>query len=105
MERVRKRFLKQVDCNDIGASYLTIPIPDPEKAAKEAAILGTDKSIILEGFEAGDPEQWYSGRLVNGEETTDLPVLESWLEADFVPFEPEDSSSSSSDESLESIIV
>jgi hypothetical protein len=33
LERLRVKSLKQVDSNDIGASHLTVLIPDPEKEA------------------------------------------------------------------------
>jgi hypothetical protein len=33
LERLRVKSLGQVDSIDIGASHLTIPIPDPEKEA------------------------------------------------------------------------
>ena len=33
LERLRVKSLKQVNSDDIGASHLTVPIPDPEKEA------------------------------------------------------------------------
>jgi hypothetical protein len=33
LERLRVKSLKQVDSSDVGASHLTVPIPNPEKEA------------------------------------------------------------------------
>jgi hypothetical protein len=98
IERRRKAALKKVAVHDLGAAHLTIPILDPEIEAKleqerleQEGVLGTVPETILEGFEAGDPSKWYpSGRVVE-----DNPDRQ-WLQDDFVAFEKEGSSSSSS---------
>ncbi len=58
LERLRVKSLKQVDSNDIGASHLTVLIPDPEK---EAALIEQEQeeNLVPEGFKAGDPEKWF----------------------------------------------
>jgi hypothetical protein len=55
LERLRVKSLKQVDSNDIGASHLTVPIPDPEKEDP----IEQEENLVPEGFEAGDPEKWF----------------------------------------------
>jgi hypothetical protein len=64
IERRRKAALKKVAVDDIGAAHLAILIPDPEQEAKlEQERLEQEQEAIpetiLEGFEAGDPAQWY----------------------------------------------
>lgn len=57
LERLRVKSLKQVDFDDIGASHLTILIPDPEN---EALIEQEDQEdLVPKGFVAGDPEKWF----------------------------------------------
>ena len=86
---------------DIGTVHLMYPIPDPKKAPKEEDILGFQEPTILEGFEAGDPQNWLEGETIEPFEST-LQPSERWLEQDFIPFDKEDSSSSSSsDDSVE----
>ena len=98
---VAEQALKQVDSNDIGASHLTVPIPDPEK---EAALIEQEENLVPEGFEAGDPEKWFVD--TQGEATIEPSgPPRTWLQDDFVPFEEEDSSSDESFESFSSIIV
>ncbi|KIN00070.1 hypothetical protein OIDMADRAFT_30434 [Oidiodendron maius Zn] len=73
---LRKKSLKLVDISDIGASNLTVPIPDPEKASNQEGIQDPQdpKSTILKGFEAGDPQSWLEeGNIELGEE----PILPS----------------------------
>jgi hypothetical protein len=96
LERLRVKSLRQVDSNDIGASHLTILIPDPEK---EAALI-EQENLVPEGFEAGDPEKWFVDT-----EGSSIKPSETWLQDNFVPFEEEDSSSDESFESFSSIIV
>jgi ribosomal 50S subunit-associated protein YjgA (DUF615 family) len=101
LERLRVKSLKQVDSNDVGASHLTVPIPDPEK---EAALIEQEENLVPEGFEAGDPEKWFVD--TQGESTIEPSgPPRTWLQDDFVPFEEEDSSSDESFESFSSIIV
>jgi hypothetical protein len=96
LERLRVKSLKQVDSNDIGASHLTIPIPDPEK---EAALI-EQENLVPEGFEAGDPKKWFVDT-----EGSSIKPSETWLQDNYVPLEEEDSSSDESFESFTSIIV
>ena len=96
LERLRVKSLRQVDSNDIGASHLTVPIPDPEK---EAALI-EQENLVPEGFEAGDPEKWFVDT-----DGSSIKPSETWLQDNFVPFEEEDSSSDESFESFSSIIV
>ena len=103
LERLRVKSLKQVDSNDVGASHLTVPIPDPEK---EAALIEQEQeeNLVPEGFEAGDPEKWFVD--TQGESNIEPSgPPRTWLQDDFVPFEEEDSSSDESFESFSSIIV
>jgi hypothetical protein len=111
IEKCQKKALKNVAIDDLGAAHLTIPIPDPEVEAKleqerleQKAVLGiipeTIPETILEGFEAGDPSQWYpSGRVVE-----DNPDRQ-WLQDDYVAFEKDNTSSSDdSDDSDDSFV-
>jgi hypothetical protein len=103
LERLRVKSLKQVNSNDVGASHLTVPIPDPEK---EAALIEQEQeeNPVPEGFEARDPEKWFVD--TQGESTIEPSgPPRTWLQDDFVPFEEEDSSSDESFESFSSIIV
>jgi hypothetical protein len=53
---LRVKSLKQVNSNDVGASHLIVPIPDPEK---EATLIEQEENLVLEGFEARDPKKWF----------------------------------------------
>ena len=104
LERLRVKRLRQVDSNDIGASHLTVPIPDPEKAAVIEQEQEQEENLVPKGFEAGDPEKWFVD--TQGESTIEPSgPPRTWLQDDFVPFEEEDSSSDESFESFSSIIV
>jgi hypothetical protein len=50
-----------------------MPIPDLEKALKEAEILTEQQSTIPEGFEAGDPRNWREGEVIQPFESTLQP--------------------------------
>jgi hypothetical protein len=73
LDRKRPKFLAQILDNDIGAAYLQIPIPDLEKALKEAEILADQQLTIPEGFEAGDPQNWQEGEVIQPFESTLQP--------------------------------
>ena len=103
-KRKQKRILKQAEYenrNDIGLGHLRIPILDPEKAAKVEEIITEPELTILEGFEAGNLWNW----LQQDRFEVAFEPTKQWLQEDFVLFEDEDTSSSSSDESLLSIIL
>ena len=102
LERSRVKTLKQVLPNDLGASHLTIPIPDPEKTANWEQIFAEIESTIPEGFglETGDPETMFEDRPVELVEPEPMVQPSSgWLQDDFVAFE-DSSSSASSDDSV-----
>ena len=103
LKRFRRRCEREVNIHDIGAGHLYIPIPDPEKEAKEKALESQEEPQNRphpEGFSlAGDPQNWFQS-------SPPRPSLEPslrWLEADFVPFEEPESSSDDSDDSKESL--
>lgn len=100
LERSRVKTLKQVLPNDLGASHLTIPIPDPEKTANWEQIFAEIESTIPEGFglETGDPETMFEDRPVELVEPEPMVQPSSgWLQDDFVAFEDSSSSASSDD--------
>jgi hypothetical protein len=72
LERSRKRALKRLLLDDIGAGHLFIPVPDLEQLAKEAELAGIQ---LLEEAEAH-------------------------TQGDFLPFDNSDSSSEESDDSV-----
>ena len=77
-----------------------IPILDPEKVLIEEDILGVQELTIPEGFEAGDPQNQLEGQTIQPFEST-LQPSERQLQDDFIPLDEEDSSSSSSNDSIE----
>ena len=93
-------MLKLADSqNDIRLGYLMIPIPDPEKAAKDKDIIDQLESIILEGFEASDPQNWAQEDRLNKA----IKPSKSWLQDNYVALEEADISLSDSNESYFSI--
>jgi hypothetical protein len=86
--------------NDIRAAHSWMPISDLEKTLKEAETLADQQSTIPEGFEAGDPQNWLEGETIQPFESTLLPP-KRWLEEDFIPFNEDSGSSSSSNDSIE----
>ena len=76
LERSRKRALKRLLPNDIGAGHLFIPIPDPEQLAKEAELAGIQ--LLGEAEHAEYAE----------------------MQDDFLPFSDSDPSSEESDDSV-----
>jgi hypothetical protein len=60
----------ELDVNGIGEFHLTVPISDPEKTPKEADFLGNPQVTLSTGFEAGDPQNWFDGNIIEPFEST-----------------------------------
>jgi hypothetical protein len=108
IKRLRKKELKSVAVNDIGAAHLNVSIPDPEAVAKtlieeDSKILGAIPPI-LEGFKAGDPLNWQQQLLPEEEAIPYTELSKRWLQDDFVGFEDESDDDSSSHASEDSIM-
>lgn len=66
LERSRKKVLKGLSLDDIGASHLFIPVPDPEQIAKEAELAGLVRIQLL-----GETEYVEAGSNSSSEESED----------------------------------
>jgi hypothetical protein len=79
LERSRKRALKRLLLDDIGAGHLFILVPDPEKLAKDAELAGLAGMQLLGEAEHAEYAE---------------------MQDDFLPFSDSDPSSKESDDSV-----
>jgi hypothetical protein len=99
IERFRLRIIQEAEIHDIGLRHLTIPIPDPEKEAKEAE--EPQPTLHPEGFSlAGDPQNWLQS---SPPPRPPLTPSRQWLADDFVPLDVPESDSGDSDKSDDSL--
>jgi hypothetical protein len=97
MERLRRKWVKSVGQNDIGASHLQRPFEDPETPANIARIYDKHQSTVPVGFEAGDLENMFnpveiaSFHTDTTNTTGSISTPKPLWEEDFIPLDSEDS--------------